>query len=155
MFNKILVALDRSEKSQFVLVEALTLAKSVDADVLLIHVVSPMEERLRSAANQVREAEESGMLLLRSRAQQALELGVKTEFSQVTGDPGRTICRVAEDWGADVIILGRRERSGLSEMLLGSMSSYILHHAPCSILTVQGKAARTEGEALQHYLDTF
>ncbi len=41
--------------------------------------------------------------------------------------------------GADLIVVGRRGRSGLSELILGSASNYVLHHAPCSVLTLQGK----------------
>lgn len=47
------------------------------------------------------------------------------------------ICELARNWNADLIILGRRGRTGLSELLLGSVSNYVLHHAPCSVLTVQ------------------
>ncbi|MEO0350033.1 MAG: universal stress protein, partial [Cyanobacteria bacterium P01_A01_bin.15] len=41
-------------------------------------------------------------------------------------------------WNADLIMMGRRGRSGFSELLLGSVSNYVMHHAPCSVLTVQG-----------------
>ncbi len=44
---------------------------------------------------------------------------------------------MARNCGADVIVMGRRGHSGLSELILGSVSNYVLHHAPCSVLIVQ------------------
>jgi nucleotide-binding universal stress UspA family protein len=62
------------------------------------------------------------------------------------GDPGQTICKVAETWGADLILMGRNRKSGISEMFLGSTSNYVLHHAPCSVLAVQS-ASKTAAPA--------
>ena len=43
---------------------------------------------------------------------------------------------MANSWQADMIIVGNRGRSGLSEFFLGSVSNYVMHHAPCSVLVV-------------------
>ena len=83
--------------------------------------------------------EEQGLELLRSRTDEATAAGVSTEFTQNSGNPGRTICDLARNWGSDLIVIGRRGHSGLSELILGSVSNYVLHHAPCSVLTVQGQ----------------
>lgn len=39
--------------------------------------------------------------------------------------------------------MGRRGHKGLSEILLGSVSNYVVHHAPCSVLVLQGLTAPT------------
>lgn len=49
--------------------------------------------------------------------------------------------RVARNWQADVIVIDRR---GISELLMGSVSNYVLHHAQCSVFTVQGVASYEE-----------
>jgi nucleotide-binding universal stress UspA family protein len=64
--------------------------------------------------------------------------GVAVEFSQNVGDPAITICAVAKSWEADLILVGSRGRRGLSELVLGSVSNHIMHHAPCSVLVVHG-----------------
>jgi len=46
------------------------------------------------------------------------------------------ICELAIDWNADLIMMGRRGRSGIAEFFLGSVSNYVLHHAPCSVQIV-------------------
>jgi nucleotide-binding universal stress UspA family protein len=44
----------------------------------------------------------------------------------------------AQIWHADLIVMGRRGVSGMHELFLGSVSNYVTHHAPCSVLVVQG-----------------
>jgi nucleotide-binding universal stress UspA family protein len=120
-----------------------------------MHVLIPIEEKVKQAAHPSHNTEQEELEWLRSLNQSFLDAGLKAEITQLQGDVGRIICQVAEDWSADVIALGRRGRSGMGELFLGSVSNYVLHHAPCSVLTVQGKSVRTQDEELQHYLDTF
>ena len=157
MFHKILVAMDKSEISKHVFDKALSLAQATNASMMLLHVLSLEEqglpdERIVSSLNyytavngdileiyreQWRTFEEQGLELLRARLEQAKTAGVPTESTQSAGSPGRTICDLAQTWGADLIVMGRRGRSGLNELLLGSVSNYVLHHAPCSVLVVR------------------
>ncbi|NJR37609.1 MAG: universal stress protein [Leptolyngbyaceae cyanobacterium CSU_1_4] len=170
MLQKILVALDCSETHQHVLDEALALAQATHASLMFFHVLNSFgqghlypvypsadaypalyEESIQLYSEQLWRLEEEGMAFLRSLAQQAAALDVSVECSQSRGDPGRMICQAAENWKADAILMGRRGRSGLREMLLGSVSNYVLHHAPCSVILIQG--VLSDAEALQEYLD--
>jgi nucleotide-binding universal stress UspA family protein len=109
------------------------------------------DEAVQQYADQLRQFEQEGILFLRSLSQQAIALDIPVEYAQNTGDPGKLICETAANWKADTIIMGRRGRSGLQEILLGSVSNYVLHHAPCSVMIIQG--VLTEVEALNEYLD--
>lgn len=175
MFRKILVAIDHSSVSRQAFEQALALAKLTEATLMLLHVLSYEEEgspripvltgldaypgMIRSQAlelyqQQWQNYENQGLGMLRSRAQEAADAGVQVEFTQSPGSPGRAICALAKTWGADLILVGRRGRSGLSELLLGSVSNYVLHHAPCSVLiahrteTHTSEAAAEQVEAL-------
>ncbi|MEY3330640.1 MAG: hypothetical protein RLZZ115_3525 [Cyanobacteriota bacterium] len=44
---------------------------------------------------------------------------------------------MTKKWGADLVIVGRRNRSELAELFLGSVSNYVVHHVKCSVLVVQ------------------
>ncbi|HAC64709.1 MAG TPA: universal stress protein, partial [Cyanothece sp. UBA12306] len=85
------------------------------------------------------EFEQIGLNTLKSRHEEAIQAGVKAEYQQIAGTPGKSICKVAAEWKADLIVVGHRGLSGLKELLLGSVSNYVLHHAPCSVLIVQPK----------------
>ncbi|WP_414582789.1 universal stress protein [Scytonema sp. PCC 10023] len=158
MFQKILVALDNSEIGEHVFNEAISLAKAVDANVMLLHVLSPFDggylnpvllqpngvyptlhtEAVNKYMQQWEQLKQEKLDMLLSFAEKAKQAGIITEFSENLGDPGRAICEVARSWQADLIIVGRRGRKGLSEFFLGSVSNYVLHNASCSVLTVQG-----------------
>jgi nucleotide-binding universal stress UspA family protein len=158
MFNKILAAIDMSETGQRVFDEALDLAKANGANLMLVHVLSPDEEGYPDIENLYRhyysESEnvssehyrelweqfsQKGLECLRSYSEAATTAGVQTEYKQVPGSPGKTICKTACTWDADLIVIGRRGLSGLSETVMGSVSNYVIHHAHCSILTVQSQ----------------
>ena len=151
MFHKILVAMDDSAIGESVFDEALALAKATMSSLMLLHVLS-FEEKgnpnlgyypglsvktLELYQEQWKSLEKYGLELLRSHAAQATAVGVSTEFTHNFGSPGKTICNLARNWGADLIVVGRRGHAGLSELILGSVSNYVLHYAPCSVLTVQ------------------
>ena len=53
------------------------------------------------------------------------------------GDPREEILRVIAETGADLLVVGSHGRTGLSKLLLGSVSSYAVGHASCSVLVVK------------------
>lgn len=158
MFHKILVALDTSAISRSVFEEALAVAKALQANLILLHVLSLEEEGSPNIyllsnreyylgigiSDEIWEMQRQqwekfvnrGLEMLRSLTEEATAAGVSTEFTQKPGSPGRTICEFARN-GVDLIVIGRRGRSGLTELFLGSVSNYVLHHASCSVLVVQ------------------
>jgi nucleotide-binding universal stress UspA family protein len=158
MFNKILVAIDRSEIRRQVFEEAVALAKATNARLMLLNVLSGEDIEIPSVPTMIgydpywmglsesvaeiyqerwKSYVEEGLGILRTLTEEAIAAGVSTEFTQNMGSPGRVICEIAHNLQVDLIVLGRRGHSGLNELLLGSVSNYVLHHAPCSVLTVQ------------------
>jgi nucleotide-binding universal stress UspA family protein len=64
-------------------------------------------------------------------------LGIDAGTRVVTGDPGVELCRIADDDGVDVIIVGSHGSGFLKRVLLGSVSHHVLHHAPCPVLVIR------------------
>lgn len=154
MFEKLLVAVGDSSESELVLTAGLNLAEKFGAKILLLHVISrplsfgfsPMVGGIFPIVNDLaieqyvkewKEYEQIGAERLQVYARQAKERGITAEISQNVGDAGRMICEVARGWSADVIVMGRNQKSMLSEVFLGSTSNYVLHHAPCSAIVIQ------------------
>ncbi len=175
MFKKILVALDRSEIGQQVFDEALGLAKLTQANLMLLHILSPEEEGspyvpmlsnmdyypgLNSQSFELYQKQwdtfkDQGIQMLQSFCAQANTAGVTTEFTQNIGNPGRMICDLARTYGADLIVMGRRGRSGLMELFLGSVSNYVLHHAPCSVHIVHLRVTPKTDEVVKETTSAF
>lgn len=175
MFKKILVALDRSEIGQQVFDEALGLAKLTQASLMLLHVLSPEEEGspygpmlssfdyypgLSHQSFELYQKEwdifkNLGIQMLQSFCVQANTAGVTTEFTQNVGSPGRIVCDLARTYGADLIVMGRRGHSGLVELFIGSVSNYVLHHAPCSVHVVHLSVTPKKDEVVKETTRTF
>lgn len=101
------------------------------------------EELMQRYDQQWRNFEAKHLSVLQSLARTAEAKGVKTDLIQAFGQPGELICSTAKTSNADLIVMGRRGRKGLSELLLGSVSNYVLHHAPCPVLVVQNLEKET------------
>jgi len=57
----------------------------------------------------------------------------------VHGEPGAEICRVAEEGGFDVIVIGSHGAGFVKRVLVGSVSHHVIQHSPCPVLVVRGE----------------
>ncbi|MEG4088484.1 universal stress protein [Microcoleus sp. Pol12B4] len=157
-FKKIFAALDDSELGHRVFTQALELALNDRAQVMLFNCVTvstvgqtavPIPVDLGMNVELMDQAYQAQRLRLESEVKHASGLlknycdaaakqGLQVEFDcKMDGDPGHCICESAENWGADLIVLGRRGRTGFAEAFLGSVSNYVVHHASCSVFVIQ------------------
>ncbi len=167
-FKKILVAIDNSPLCPYVFEKTLALAQSNQGIIKLLHCISPegiVEPMLLDAsldptmsstlmANDYQTQQilmerrlADGQALLKQYDETATRQKVSTESECVFGDAGDQLCEVAKVWAADVVVVGRRGRTGLAEALLGSVSNYVVHHAPCSVLVVQEVGLESDTES--------
>ncbi len=68
---------------------------------------------------------------------QLKETGLKTRAKVAEGDPRESLVTTARDLGVDLIVLGSHGRTGLSKLVMGSVASHVVAHAPCSVLVVK------------------
>lgn len=65
------------------------------------------------------------------------DMGGQLTTMVIQGSPKQAIVEEAETWGADLIIMGSHGYGFWQRALLGSVSSSVVHHAPCSVLVVR------------------
>ena len=139
VYTKILLVIDLGEGSDLIGERAKALAAASNAEMSLLHVVEyvpvePMGETLLPA---VQIEEELVQRATERLAQFAARLGLESVPRRVaTGNIKAEIVRLAEEQQADLIVLGSRERHGLS-VLVNFTEDTVLHAAPCDVLAVR------------------
>jgi universal stress protein A len=139
VYRRVLLVVDLTEDSLGIGRKAQVLAAALGAEIELLHVVEfvpvePMGEALMPSA-QIQEE-------LLQRAQRRLaafaaDLGIAGAPCRVeSGNVKSEIVRVARERHADLIILGSRERHGLS-ILVNLTEDTVLHAAPCDVLAMR------------------
>jgi nucleotide-binding universal stress UspA family protein len=71
---------------------------------------------------------------LRSVEERARERGIEAVSEAREGDPADVLCAIAEQHGADVLVVGNR---GMHRRVLGSVPNSVSHKAPCSVMIVK------------------
>ncbi|MGB3614330.1 MAG: universal stress protein [Elainellaceae cyanobacterium] len=162
MLTKILAAIDNSAASMRAFETALELAQALKAEPILVHALDvfgpasperpaiaatsysiPLDELLRKSYEQRwGEFVSHYDALLKQKQEEAEAMGVSASSLQPYGRPGPAICEAARVSDADLIVVGSRDRSGLRELTLTSISSYLMHHAPCSVMVVHTNDVR-------------
>jgi nucleotide-binding universal stress UspA family protein len=84
--------------------------------------------------------------ILAAARERALEAGIEAETHLVAGDAATEICRLAEQRGASLIVMGSRGHGPLAAALLGSVAAHVVQHAPCPVMIVPDPA-RAEGRS--------
>jgi nucleotide-binding universal stress UspA family protein len=145
MFQSLVVGTDGSETAGEAVREAIELAKAVGANVNLVSAYEPVsQQRLREEARQTPEdlqwmvnPREDVDATLREAAERVEDAGVEVTTYAREGDPADAILDVAEERGADLIVVGNKGMTGAKRFLLGSVPNKVSHHAPCSVLIIR------------------
>jgi len=137
---RVLIAIDGSKASEIVLQEALREPWPPGTHFCLITVVDPFF--FTHAPLLLEEAKEAGEKFIEEAAERFDQTGWETEVEMVLGNPRRAISKCAEEWGADLVLVGSQGLSALARLTLGSTVRAVLRHTKCSVEVV--RAAQKE-----------
>jgi nucleotide-binding universal stress UspA family protein len=155
LFKKILVPLDGSEHSLRALDVAVQIAKKFDSKITLIHVYSvavrpavvpeptPMATfgipvmTPAEVSSVIEATRKAGARILAEGEQKVKAEGLEADMKLEEGHAVQEIIRVSKEGGYDLIVIGARGISKLREILLGSVSDAVIHHATCPVLVVK------------------
>ena len=139
-FHKILIAIDKSESAAKVAQSGLELAKQFNSEIALVSIVDTTVYRGNDEASS-RELEEMKDFNFNASQRRVIEnvfkkYPVKTFVEQ--GKPAEVIIRVAEMFGADVIVMGTHGRKGLSHLIMGSVAEDVIRNSkkPCVVIPI-------------------
>ncbi len=169
---KILLAYDGSNSSKAALDEAIKIAKGFGGKIIIAHAVDPSLEIYYPGFTPLgdplidwqlmgEKAGEEGDLVwpknleeyrkqVDDKAQKVIDPalekcrgeGVEAEARIEYGTARKVICDLAEKEGVDLLVVGSRGLSPIKRLFLGSVSSYLVHHAPTNVLVVREKGEK-------------
>jgi nucleotide-binding universal stress UspA family protein len=145
MYRHILIPTDGSELAERGVMNGLALAKSLGAKVSLIAVEEPfdwlsvsetqVERALGELAKYAEQIKKHATSVLNRAANAAKQAGVSYDTIQVENkQPYQAIIAAAKDKGCDLIVMSSHGRSGLSGVLLGSVTNKVLSHTKIPVL---------------------
>jgi nucleotide-binding universal stress UspA family protein len=146
-YRHLLVPSDGSQLSAQALVQAIALAKTLGAELTLLHVQPPLPVPLVGMGDMLdpatveslsRTAERESDRILREAQAAGVEAALTIHAEVVKQDlPYRAIVEAAKRHGCDLIVMASHGRKGLSGFLLGSETQRVLLHAPIPVLVVR------------------
>jgi len=143
-YQRILTAVDLSDQSAAVVQKAAELASQWRAQLTLLHVVEfvPIEP-MSDALVPVMQVDDQVIGRARERIHAlARTVGLDEQCCRIAAGSVKTeVLRLARESQADLILLGTRERHGLS-ILVNLVEDTVLHGAPCDVLAVRVARAR-------------
>jgi nucleotide-binding universal stress UspA family protein len=145
MFSTIVVGTDGSETATEAVRQAVELATAVGGRVEIVCAYEPVPAaRLKGGAQHVPAdvewtvgPREDVDATLAAAAELAQAAGITAAVHARQGDPADAILDVAEETGADLVVIGNKGMTGAKRFLLGSVPNKISHHAPCGVLIIR------------------
>ena len=150
--KKILIALNYDPSAQKIAEAGYSLARAMNARVILLHVISDASAYASLNYSPIMGFDNFNNLnviepvitdeLLRKTAQEYLDKSKKhledenIETVVKDGDFGNSILDVAAEMNADIIVMGSHGRSGLDKILMGSVAEKVLHHSSIPLFII-------------------
>ncbi|HXX07295.1 MAG TPA: universal stress protein [Pseudolabrys sp.] len=145
MYQHILIPTDGSELAEHAVTNGLTLAKSVGAKITVIIVEEPFnwlsisETQANRASEELIKHDEKvkkhAASVLNRAVNAAKQAGVSCDTIQVeNAQPYQAIIATAKGRGCDLIVIASHGRSGLSAVVLGSVTNKVLTHTKTPVL---------------------
>jgi nucleotide-binding universal stress UspA family protein len=142
MIQTVTVGTDGSDTASKAVEFALDIAEKFGAKVVVASSYRPVsEDRLRREQKEAPEdiqwsinPTEDVDSALRGVEERARERGLEVTSEAREGDPADVLCEIAEQHGADLLIVGNK---GMQRRVLGSVPNSVSHKAPCSVVIVK------------------
>ncbi|MFM7424148.1 MAG: universal stress protein [Elainella sp.] len=136
MFKTVLFPIDQSRESREAADTVAEMVKSFQSRLVLLSVVESAEEPPSTAADQVMTSAEAIAKLLEEAKSLFSQQGIDAEVIEREGKPAFTICDVADEVEADLIIMGSRGLGLTDEGAAESVTNRVINLSPCPVMIV-------------------
>lgn len=137
-FNKILVPLDGSKNSMRGLDQAISIAKSTDAEITGFYVFHlPFAAGIKYTKKMKDDAQDKAVKAIGPAMRKAQRAGATFKYKTGGGHIGEEIVRFAEKGKYNMIVIGARGLSGTKEKFFGSVSNHVMHKSKIPVLIVK------------------
>lgn len=143
MFGKILVPVDGSTAALKATNYAKGVAEKFESAVTLLHVIEHPGYLSSDTSNLpesvIQDMERNGKQILAEASVIFADFDGRFSTKLEYGHAGIKITELSKEHGYSLIVMGRRGLSGVKQLLMGSVSNYVLHYAQCPTLIIKGE----------------
>jgi nucleotide-binding universal stress UspA family protein len=138
---RILAAIDGSKFSELVTDTVIAQGKAPGTEVHVLHLIQPLPALKDGVLKWEIKTEQrkQGEALLRRASEKLAKAGIQCTTEVSEGIAKSVILDVAENWSADLILVGSHGDNWVERFLLGSVSETIARHASCSVQIVRAR----------------
>jgi len=151
--KKICCPTDFSEPSYEALKTACEIAQHFSADLILVHVVTPIpvipihdDPTSFNLPLYEKEMETNAGIVLSRIRQERIPAGIQSRAVVIQGDPANQIVQLAEEEQVDMIVIATHGFTGWKKFMFGSVTEKVIRYASCPVLSI--RAPKNEGEQI-------
>jgi nucleotide-binding universal stress UspA family protein len=144
-FKKILIAVDNSICSEKAAQTGYEMATKFGAKIALLNIIEPALQTVNPDfalapvfLEMYDNSEENSHVLLKE-IENKYGTGIETTYLTSLDTTTHGIIQKAEDWGAELIVIGTHGRGGLYHFLMGSVAEHVAHKSACPVLIVPNR----------------
>ncbi|WAR00902.1 Y1388-like protein [Mya arenaria] len=148
--DRVLVAVDGSEYSDFALQFYMDQIHKPDNEVIMVHctelksitypaVAMMTGDPSSMATEEIESEEQKTTALVEALSRRIEELKINGHTEAIHGEPGPAICSLAHDKHVDYIVVGCRGKGAVRRTLTGSVTDFIVHHAKVPVMVARHK----------------
>ncbi|CAM4390784.1 Nucleotide-binding universal stress protein, UspA family [Pedobacter westerhofensis] len=145
-FRKILIAVDNSTCAEKAAKSGYEMAKAFGAEVALANIIEPIPATINQDLTlapvflETYDNSEEHSHVLLQEIEKTYSGGIKTTYLSIIDSAAHGIVNQAEEWGADLIVIGTYGRTGLYHFLMGSVAEHVARKSACPVMIIPNKA---------------
>ncbi|MFO8146257.1 MAG: universal stress protein [Bacteroidota bacterium] len=138
IYKRILIAIDEEPSAEKVAQKGLQLGKQLNAEIAVLSVANTIDLLTDGG---VTPDEMADIIRKDTRESQKKILNNVFKDDEITqfveeGKPHEVILKVADEWNADILVMGTQSKSGLTQVLIGSTSEKVLKNSEIPVFLV-------------------